>query len=378
MRILHCCLSCYYVDRFNYQENLLPRQNKQDGHDVKIIASTEVFKNGRLDYTNTGRYMNEDGIEVVRVPYSKVLPFKVMRKLRFYKGVYPVLENFRPDVIFFHGVSAGELLVIKKYVKKHKYVKLYLDSHETFFNTAKTPISRLIYKYVHGFFLKKAMPYISKLFYVGIESKSYLKKMYHISDSELEWFPLGGIVFEDDIYNNKRNITRESLDLKQEDILFMHSGKMDKEKKTMDILKAFLKTKNDKFKLILIGSFPDDVWSEVVPYIDKDKRISFLGWKNGEELINYLCAADIYLQPGSVSATLQNAICCKCGVLFYPHPGYGFLKHSGFSVKCETDIRKALEEINKNPQVVDNMKKNSEKIGKEILDYKKLASRIYS
>ena len=42
MRILHLCLSCFYIDGYNYQENILPRINHEDGHDVRILASTET------------------------------------------------------------------------------------------------------------------------------------------------------------------------------------------------------------------------------------------------------------------------------------------------------------------------------------------------
>ena len=45
MKILHLCLANFYVDEFNYQENILPRINKLDGHEVYILASTETFIN---------------------------------------------------------------------------------------------------------------------------------------------------------------------------------------------------------------------------------------------------------------------------------------------------------------------------------------------
>ena len=70
MKIVHCCLSCFYIDNYNYQENALPRQNKLDGHDVSIIASTETFiNNTNLGYVQPSQYVNEDGIPVRRIPY---------------------------------------------------------------------------------------------------------------------------------------------------------------------------------------------------------------------------------------------------------------------------------------------------------------------
>jgi hypothetical protein len=70
MKILHICLSCFYIDNFSYQENVLPRQNKLDGHEVQILASTETYgKDKKLQYLEPGEYINEDSIKVIRLPY---------------------------------------------------------------------------------------------------------------------------------------------------------------------------------------------------------------------------------------------------------------------------------------------------------------------
>lgn len=377
MKILHLCLSCFYIDNFNYQENILPRQNKLDGHEVKIIASTETFINSKLAYVEAGKYLNEDGIEVIRLPYSKMLPYKIMRKLRFYKGVEKEVKEFNPDIIFFHGTAAGELGTITNYIKQNKGVKLYIDSHEDFHNTARTKMAKMFYKYIQGYFLKRALPFTKKIFYISLESRVYLKELYKIPEDKLEWYPLGGIVFDDEKYDLKRKNIRKQLNLKEE-ILFVHSGKMNAAKKTESILKAFSKIKNPGIRLVLIGSFPDDIWEKVRVYIEEDERISFLGWKSGEELMDYLCAADFYLQPGTQSATMQNAICCRCGVMLYPYSSHvPFLKENGFYVRNTKEIYDALEKICDNRLNIEKMKLESEKIGREILDYRKLAARIY-
>ena len=153
---------------------------------------------------------------------------------------------------------------------------------------------------------------------------------------------------------------------------------MDVQKKTIEIVKAFIKVKDPTFKLIIIGSFSDDVRNEVEPYINTDKRIAFLGWKNGDELLNYLCAADVYLQPGSQSATMQNAICCRCAVVLYPYSSHKvFVNGNGFFVKNCEDIVNVFKTIQNNPGMISEMKKNSEDIARRILDYRKLAARIY-
>ena len=118
--------------------------------------------------------------------------------------------------------------------------------------------------------------------------------------------------------------------------------------------------------------------SKLEPLIEKDKRVNFAGWKVADELIEYLCAADLYVQPGSQSATLQNAICCGCPIMLYPHKSHKpYLRGNGYYVKSKEDMKRVFKEILNHPNLLRTMSDNSEKIAKELLDYKKLAARLY-
>jgi len=74
MKILHCCLSNFYIDNYNYQENMLVREHVKLGHDVRVLASTETYNSdGLFTYTDAGSYMGSDGALVTRVPYKKYI-----------------------------------------------------------------------------------------------------------------------------------------------------------------------------------------------------------------------------------------------------------------------------------------------------------------
>lgn len=69
MRILHLCLACFYIDGYNYQENILPRIDRENGNEVLVIASTETYvNNSELGYVEPGEYTTFDGIHVIRIP----------------------------------------------------------------------------------------------------------------------------------------------------------------------------------------------------------------------------------------------------------------------------------------------------------------------
>lgn len=377
MRILHCCLSCFYVDNYSYQENMIPKFNKKKGNKVKIIASTEVFIDGKLEYIAPESYINEYGIEVVRLPYSKILPHFIMRKIRKYKNTLMEIKKFNPDVILFHGTCALDLLVLRKYKKINPKVKIYVDSHEDYNNSAKNIISRVfLHKLFYKRILQNSLKIIDKILYISVETKYFLEDLYKIPKEKLEFYPLGGIIKDKEDKQKIRMKIRKELKVSENQILFLHSGKLDKLKRTKDILNAFTKIKNSNFILIIIGSILEEQ-KEIYEIIKKDERIRFLGWKIGEELMEYLCASDIYLQPGSQSVTAQNAICCGLPVMLYPHLSYTEIyKKNVFWTKTEKDIEEVFIALEKDSNILKEMSKESYKIARKLLDYEKLADRI--
>lgn len=178
MKILHLALSNYYVDNYQYQENILTRQNKIDGHEVLIVASIEGFDSRyRRIKLDAGEYVNEDGITVIRVRYRKYFDKKYLIKIRTFRDVYKIMEEFAPDIIFFHGIAGWEILTIAKYKRKHPKVRFYADSHADFNNSAKNFFSKLIlYKLFYRMCYKIAEKWIDKLFYITLETKFFAKK----------------------------------------------------------------------------------------------------------------------------------------------------------------------------------------------------------
>ncbi len=380
MKILHMMLSNFYIDNYSYQENLLPKQNAADGHDVKIIASTETYiNNQQLGYLTPSKYLNQDGIEVQRVPYATWLPHFAMRKIRSYSGVYALMEEFGPDVILFHGAAAMELLTVARYKREHPGVRFFVDSHSHWNNSGTNFVSKwLLHRMLYRGILQRVIPYVDRVFYISLEAKDFLVENYGIPESDMEFFPLGGIVLDTEERKQRRDSRRLDLGLKDDNILFIHTGKMDGLKRTEDILTAFSRIQDDKFRLVLIGSMPDEIKVRIDPLIQADKRISFLGWKNAEELLGYLCACDMYVQPGGQSATMQNAICAYCPVMLYPHRSHiPYLDGNGYFAESIEDMAQYFLKISRNPDVLKIMSWNSERLAKGILDYRKLAARLY-
>lgn len=380
MKIVHCCLANFYIDNYNYQENVLPRVNRIDGHDVTIIASTETYiNNQKIGYVEPKNYVNSDGISVKRIPYRRIPFHFVRRKIRSYPGVYQLLKEENPDLIFFHGVSAWELRTVVKYKLDHPDVKLYADNHATLENSAKGLFSRYI---LHGMFyksvIKNTYKHIDKIFYVSLEAGQFLNTIYDIPHNKMEFYPLGGMVVNSKYREKVRRNVRHVLGVSDNDVLLVHSGKLDELKRTEDVLLALQGVSSDNLKLIIMGSIPEKMRSVLEPLIESDERVRYLGWKTPDELRKYLCAADVYVQPGSQSATMQNAICCGCAIILYPHKSHKpYLQGNGYYVRSIMDMRQVFSEIAERPKALKNMSAISTKVAYRLLDYKKIAARIY-
>lgn len=384
MKILHCCLSNFYVDDFNYQENLLVREHIAAGHEVLVLASTEIIdSDGKLVYLLPCRYFGTDGAEVIRIRYKKIYPKFLARKIRAYHAAYQNIDRFKPDVIMFHGTCAWELLTLSMYKQSHPDVKLYLDSHEDFNNSARSFLSRIIlYRLFYSLIIRKSLPHIEKILCVSIESIDFMDRFIGCPKSKLEYYPLGGVIFNDNEYSDIRSLTRKKLGIPSDSLVFFQSGKFDVKKKLIDALTAFQSISSTvQINYIVAGALQEDIRAEAQSLFLSDPRTHFLGWMNRDELMQTLCAADVYVQPGSQSATLQNSICCRCAVIADDVSShYPFVEGNGWLVRDIDSLIKTFNSAINAFQLghLDQMKVISLFIARHLLDYQKLASRLTS
>lgn len=379
MKIIHICLASSFTENMSYQDNLLPEQNVLNGHEVVVISNCRKYVGGKEVYAKPEDRVLDNGIRLIRLEYDKVLNPFVSGKVRKAKTLYPLLDDLKPDVILFHGLAGWELLNLARYKKKYPKVKLYVDSHEDVHNSGTNFASKyLLHKIFYRMIIQKSLSYIDKILYVSIEVLNFIKENYKIPEEKAEFYPLGGTVIDDEERLEKRIKIRKALMLSDKDILIVHSGKMDKLKRTEDILRALSEVPSERLRLVIVGSIPENMKPILQPLIKADKRVNYVGWKTAYELMEYLCAADVYVQPGGQSATMQNAICCGCAMVIYPHKSHEpYLQDNGYYVKSIRDMKQVFKEIDHNPSMLKRMSDNSMKIARELLDYKKLAARLY-
>lgn len=379
MKIAHICLAGAYTEGMSYQDNMLVDINRQDGHDVLIVSDCMKFEGSRLVATPPEDHRTANGARLVRLPFDWTGPRYLTDKIKRCSRLMPLLEEFKPDVILYHGVIGWELLTLGKFKEKYPDVRIYVDSHEDRHNSGTNWISYTFqYRLLTRRLIWRVLRHVEKILCISLEVEDFMKTVLDLPEDILEYYPLGGLVVPDEERQKIRHEQRKSLGLSETDILFFHSGKLDRRKLTIEMLNAFRSVKADNIRLLIAGSIEDEMRDILEPAIAADDRVLFVGWKGREDMNALMCTADAYVQPGGQSVSLQHAICCGLPILARPYPSHEpFLKDNGFFIQAEADIAERIAEIASAPERLPAMRQASYAIAYELLDYRKLAARIY-
>jgi len=379
VKIAHVCLAGAYTEGMSYQDNMLVDINRRDRHEVLVVSDCMKFQDNRLVETPPEDYITANGARLVRLAFDWTGPRYLTNKIKRCSRLMPLLEEFRPDVILYHGVIGWELLTLGKYKEKYPETRIYVDSHEDRYNSGTNWVSLTFqYRILTRWLVWRVLHQIDKIFCISLEVRDFMKDVLDLPDEILEYYPLGGIVVPDEERQRIRREQRKLLKVADTCILFFHSGKLDRKKRTLEILNAFRLVKTGNARLLVAGSIEDNARNLLEPAIAADDRVIFLGWKGREDLSALMCAADVYVQPGGQSVSLQHAICSGLPVLVFPYPSHEpFLRGNGFFVRTEADIAERMTEIVDAPENLPAMRAASYEVAYDLLDYRKLAARIY-
>lgn len=380
MNIVFIGLASCYAPGMTYQDNMLCAQTLADGHHVTYISAPLSYRDGVMIDVPPEDTVLPDGLHLIRLPYVKCGSTFLTKKLRLFRGVYDILAQEKPDVIFVHQLSFGSVGQVIRYKRAHPEVKLYADTHTAYDNSGTNWLSlHILHRIYYRWLIRKALPHLEKYFYIGESEHIFSKEVYGVPEALMEFYPLGGNIPSEEAYANWRKVRREELGVPDGKLLFVHAGKLEPKKRTADLLTAFAAVPELNATLAVIGSIPDELKPVLLPMMEKDERVKYLGWKSGTELQEYLCAADLYCQPGKVSAIYQNALCCRVGALVYPHLPY--TRHYEYGqnlwVKNTEDMFSAFRGIASGELDVQTLRAGAVRCANELLDYRALAARLY-
>lgn len=383
MKILHLCLANFYIDKFSYQENLLPKYHKQIGYDVEIIASLVTFdKDGKISLLKkASKYKNEHGIKVTRLEYRKSI---LSQKLRQYIGTYEEISKARPDIIFIHGCQFVDIKYVVEYIKQNPRVKVFVDNHADFNNSAKNWISKnLLHKYLWKRCAHMIEPYTERFYGVLPARMDFLIDVYELPREKVDLLVMGAddeIVMQVQQSNNRKDL-RDKLNIQDDEFLIITGGKIDHNKKEVfNLMKAINNIISNKVKLIVFGSVIPEYKNEFSSLISE--YVKYIGWLNTTETYSYFNSADLIIFPGLHSVLWEQAVGMGKPCIFKYIPGFNHVDIGGncrfiYEDSVE-EIEKVILEIINNKSEFEKMKDIAEKRGMELFSYQNIARKSLS
>ena len=381
MKILHICLACFFPDNYSYQENMLPKFHKEQGHEVEVIASLFTFdKNGKdSEYPEAKQYINEYGIKVTRLNYKN--PKKINRIYKRFEGLKKALEDASPDLIFIHGCQFADIDIIAEYARNHT-VTIYVDNHADFSNSAKNIISRII---LHGivwkYYAHIIEPYTRKFYGVLPARVEFLKNVYGLPKDKCELLVMGA---DDDAVNAAskieiKNFIRRKYNIKENDFLIITGGKIDKFKtQTLLLMKAVKNLEREKVKLIVFGSVTPELQEKVKELADTS-RVQYIGWIQAKDSYKYFAAADLVVFPGRHSVFWEQVAAQGIPMLVKYWDGTTHIDLGGnvrFLKKDSLEeIQRLIVQLLDDPLEYEKMKKIAIEKGKRTFSYNDIAKR---
>ena len=314
MKIVH--VTGYFAEGYAYQENLLPLGQYELGHDVHIFTSKnepDFGFNSRTRKKPVGTF-DCNGVSVTRLDHY----FEIVNRMPFLKGLFGKIYEQKPDILFIHDVGPS-LLVGMFYKFISPATSLHIDCHSTPDN-ARNSLIGPVYHYLFRIFFMLFHKKIDRFFAIAPETVNFMREHYKLKEEDIILLPLpgdsSGLVEKESV---KKRVFDE-LNLDTTTRIILHSGKLPGDKETLSVLKSFIQIKNDNLRLVLAGSVSAQFRELLDQYKQIDERVIELGWVSAANLRDIMLASDLLVQPGSLSNSFIDAICCGLPVILDDTP----------------------------------------------------------
>ena len=379
MRIVHIAPNAPYNDYWGYQENLLPKYHRQLGHEVMVITTNTKHENGNIVEIEEADYKLKDGVRVVRLKRKKYIS-RILTGLRSYIPVYDILSEYRPDFIFFHGLSSNTIFDAIRYKKKlNMDCVIVQDNHmDPYNNNYKTGIKARIIRWYYHCINTLSQRSVDRVFGVTPWRVQYARRYFGIETDKLDLLIMGAddsmLNFDDK--SNIRTRIRNRYNLSEDDFLVVTGGKIDGSK-NIDVL-INVCARIDNIKLLIFGTITTELKESLETLINDSSNIIHIGWIDSSEVYDYFMSADLVCFPGTHSVMWEQACACKVPCLFKRWEGMEHVNNGGnstfISEVTEANLYSELKNLIRTEKYFE-MKKVAESENTSIYLYSKIAEK---
>jgi 1,2-diacylglycerol 3-alpha-glucosyltransferase len=384
MKILMLCE--FYNETLEYQENLLVKYYRKYGHEVTVITSTyeSVFDyyNNIHDNKLPQKIFYDFGAKIIKLPFK----FNILGKLKKYVSIKSIVEEEQPDLLYVHDIMPN-MFEMLDYKKKNPHVKMIMDYHADYSNSANGWISlNILHKVIRKkVYLDPIKNHIERFYPIIPGSLKFLNEVYNILPSEMEILPLGADI--DLVAEIRNSNTRETLRLKHNikptDKVIITGGKFNPARQTEIVIEAFKELNDENLHLLIIGDADNknqEYKNQLLELSKNIKNIVFLGWLNNRGVYEYFATSDLAVFPASQSIIWQQAIASGLPLIVgdvgeqsleYLNEFNAIVEFSKKNINAE-NFKKAIEQIIYNEENFKVMKEACHKTTAKLLDWNHL------
>lgn len=332
MKIVHIAPNTPYNDYWGYQDNLLPKYQRKLGHEVTVITTNTMHKDGNIVQTDCSDYVLNDGVRIIRRKYKQYIHHTITGVFANL-DVLPLLEQLQPDFIFYHGLISYTIKDVVKYVRHHPNCKVVEDNHMDYnignkTNTIKEKIIRCWLRYLN----KYSVQYVEKVYGVTPWRKTYAEDYFRIPEAKTDVLIMGAD--DEKIHLDQKQEIRKEIrkvfHINCNDFLIVTGGKID-QKKGIDVLAETCADLKGKVELLIFGQIADDVKDKLEKLIAENDNIIYIGWIKSDKVYDYFFAADLVIFPGQHSVLWEQACASKVPCVFEKWEGMDHVNNGGNS-----------------------------------------------
>lgn len=387
MRIVS--INVHYQDKLGYQDYFLGKSWKEMGHEVHFISSDIHFDYPDYErtvrhiigdrYVGTGIFYNDYGVPVHRLKGTT----RKFTGMIWLKGLKRKLDELNPDIIVCHGVFSWQAIRLTFLRVRFKSV-IIMDDHTTINLVRKGRSASVAYFLFRILFAKRIIKTSHKLIGISDTCIGVMQKYFGLSCPKLVMIPLGSdtsLFYKD---QSLRTTYRNKLNIQEEEILVVYTGKIYAIKNAHLIIDALndINIENQiRINVLFIGDIASDYYDFFKKKTDSSKLRTIVNPAIPvEQLVSVYNAADIAVWPDHLTNSTIDASACGCPIICSNYMTERVKFNNGMTIKAGdlNELISALRLLITNPGLRKKMGENGIRYVEQEMSWKAIAKRFIS
>jgi glycosyltransferase involved in cell wall biosynthesis len=295
--------------------------------------------------------------------------------------VSDLLEELKPDFVFYHGMVSATIFQVVAYKRKRNPdMTIVMDNHLDYnigYDPRRSRKDRLVCA-VYRSYYRRCRRWISRVYGVTPWRETYARQVFGVEPEKTDVLVMGADDEQLDLAHREeiRSRVRGEYGIGEDEFLLINGGKLDGKKKTLELVQAV--SGMSGVRLLLFGQVLPDIREELDALLAKAENVRYIGWVPAERVYDYFFAGDLAVFPGQHSVLWEQACAAKIPCIFQRWEGMEHVNACGnadfFNSADRETIRRAVEALHFTPEYM-QMKRAAQSPGTDMFLYSRIAEK---